>query len=169
MYKRNGLYYILATQPASAEYTLKASNPFGPYTIKNLVKGLAAPGGTNGGNPHQGGIVDTPSGQWYYMAFIDLYPGGRVPVLAPVTWGSDGFPAVTVSAKSNNNSAFWLTRGHAAGEREMGRFVFRPSPGPSRRFAHWRRLLCWFFSQSAVGVEPQSGHDQVLPRFWSRA
>ena len=31
------------------------------------------------------------------MAFIDNYTGGRVPVLAPVTWGSDGFPAVILS------------------------------------------------------------------------
>ncbi|KAG8701717.1 hypothetical protein FRC09_005174 [Ceratobasidium sp. 395] len=96
MYKRNGVYYILLTKPPSGEYTLKASSPFGSYTIKNLVSNLAAPGGTNGGNPHQGGLVDTPNGQWYYMAFIDAYPGGRIPVLAPVTWGSDGFPAVTL-------------------------------------------------------------------------
>jgi beta-xylosidase len=29
------------------------------------------------------------------MAFIDSYPGGRVPVLAPITWGTDGFPTLT--------------------------------------------------------------------------
>lgn len=29
------------------------------------------------------------------MAFVDNYPGGRTPVLAPITWGSDGFPAIT--------------------------------------------------------------------------
>ena len=31
------------------------------------------------------------------MAFIDNYPGGRTPVLAPITWGSDGFPVLTTS------------------------------------------------------------------------
>ncbi|QRV74008.1 glycoside hydrolase family 43 protein [Ceratobasidium sp. AG-Ba] len=96
MYKRSGVYYILVTKPASAEYTLKASSPFGSYSIKNLVNGLPSPGGIGGGNPHQGGLVDTPNGQWYYMAFVDAYPGGRIPVLAPVTWGSDGFPTVTL-------------------------------------------------------------------------
>lgn len=96
MYKRSGQYYIALTRPPTGEYILKASSVFGSYTIKKLVDNLAAPGGTNGGNPHQGGLVDTPAGQWYYMAFIDAYPGGRIPVLAPVTWGSDGFPAVTV-------------------------------------------------------------------------
>lgn len=28
------------------------------------------------------------------MAFVDSYPGGRVPVLAPITWGSDGYPVI---------------------------------------------------------------------------
>ncbi|KAK7062730.1 hypothetical protein VNI00_000218 [Paramarasmius palmivorus] len=95
-YKRNGAYYILATKPASSEYVLKStSGPFGPYSIKPLVESVASPIG--GGNPHQGGLVDTPDGNWYYMAFIDAYPGGRVPTLAPVTWSGDGWPSVQLS------------------------------------------------------------------------
>ncbi|KAH7128990.1 family 43 glycosyl hydrolase [Dactylonectria macrodidyma] len=96
MYKRNGKYYIFVTKPASSQYVLQASSPWGPYTIKALVTSVAPPV-SGAGNPHQGSLVDTPDGKWYYMAFIDNYPGGRVPVLAPVTWGSDGFPAVTLS------------------------------------------------------------------------
>ncbi|KAL2799670.1 glycosyl hydrolase [Aspergillus keveii] len=46
------------------------------------------------GYPHQGGIVDTANGDWYYMAFVDCYPAGRVPVLAPITWADDGWPFV---------------------------------------------------------------------------
>jgi beta-xylosidase len=96
MYKRSGKYYILVTKPASAEYTLMGSSPFGSYSIKVLASSVAPPSNTGGGNPHQGGLVDTASGQWYYMAFVDNYPGGRIPVLAPVTWGSDGFPTLQV-------------------------------------------------------------------------
>ncbi|GKT86527.1 xylosidase glycosyl hydrolase [Colletotrichum tofieldiae] len=96
MYKRNGKYYIFVTKPASSQYVLQASSPWGPYTIKALVQSVAAPV-SGAGNPHQGSLIDTPDGKWYYMAFIDSYPGGRLPVLAPVTWGSDGFPAVTLS------------------------------------------------------------------------
>ncbi|KAJ5490712.1 hypothetical protein N7539_002279 [Penicillium diatomitis] len=93
-YKINGEYYIFNTLPANAEYVLKSSSPWGPYTQKLLEKNIATPI-QGGGIPHQGGIVDTPDGKWYYMAFVDSYPGGRVPVLAPITWGSDGFPQVT--------------------------------------------------------------------------
>ncbi|KAI1075917.1 glycoside hydrolase family 43 protein [Whalleya microplaca] len=94
MYKYNGQYYILVTRPASSEYVLKASNPFGSYSIKVLASSLSPPV-SGGGNPHQGGLVDTPNGEWYYIAFEDAYPGGRIPVLAPITWGSDGFPILT--------------------------------------------------------------------------
>lgn len=96
MYKRNGKYYIFVTKPASSQYVLQASSPWGPYTVKALVQSVAAPV-SRAGNPYQGSLVDTPDVKWYYMAFIDNHPGGRVPVLAPVTWGSDGFPAVTLS------------------------------------------------------------------------
>ncbi|KAG8782895.1 hypothetical protein FRC20_002708 [Serendipita sp. 405] len=95
MYKRNGVYYILLTRPADATFMIKASGPFGNYTMKNLVLG-AEPPIPNTDNPHQGSLIDTPDGQWYYMAFVDGYPGGRYPILAPITWGSDGFPAVTL-------------------------------------------------------------------------
>ncbi|KAG9050774.1 hypothetical protein FS837_002330 [Tulasnella sp. UAMH 9824] len=93
-YKRNGTYYILLTHLANEEWVIKSSSPFGSSSIKALVQSVAPPV-SGAGYPHQGGLVDTPNGQWYYMAFIDAYPGGRIPVLAPVTWGFDGFPAVT--------------------------------------------------------------------------
>jgi beta-xylosidase len=96
MYKRNGQYYILTTRPANAEYVLKSSSPFGSYSIKVLANNVS-PATPGAGFPHQGGLVDTPNGQWYYAAFEDAYPGGRIPVIAPVTWGSDGFPVLTLN------------------------------------------------------------------------
>lgn len=96
MYKKDGAYYIFVTRPANGQYVLKStSGPFGPYNIKQLLLNLGSPI-PNGGVPHQGGLVDTPDGNWYYMAFIDSYPGGRVPALAPITWGSDGFPTLSL-------------------------------------------------------------------------
>ncbi|KAI1747017.1 glycoside hydrolase family 43 protein [Xylaria castorea] len=96
MYKKDGQYYIFTTHPANQEYVLKASSPFGSYSIKILANAVSPPV-SGGGNPHQGGLVDTPDGKWYYAAFEDAYPGGRIPVLAPMTWGSDGFPILTTS------------------------------------------------------------------------
>ena len=41
----------------------------------------------------QGGVVDTPDGQWFLMLFQDHGAVGRIPVLAPMTW-IDAFPHV---------------------------------------------------------------------------
>ncbi|WP_405609499.1 glycoside hydrolase 43 family protein [Streptomyces sp. NBC_00076] len=93
-YKINGQYYIFLTRPANGQYILKSSSgPFGPYTMRQVLLDLRGPI-AGGGVPHQGGLVQTQGGAWYYMAFVDAYPGGRMPVLAPVTWTPDGWPVV---------------------------------------------------------------------------
>lgn len=94
LYKINGTYYILTTEPASWEWTLKSvgNDIWGPYQEYILANQVESP--TPGsGYPHQGGIVDTPDGKWYYLAFIDDYPGGRCPVLAPIHFEA-GWPTL---------------------------------------------------------------------------
>lgn len=92
-YNINGTYYIMVTQPASREYTLKSSGDMlGPYDIKIFADESASPIPEWGGHPHQGGIVDTPDGNWYYLAFDDDYPGGRLPMLAPFHFDDEGWP-----------------------------------------------------------------------------
>ncbi|MGW7729351.1 glycoside hydrolase 43 family protein, partial [Streptomyces canus] len=91
-YKINGNYYIFVTRPPNGQYIWKStSGPFGPYEMREVLLNLPGPI-PGGGIPHQGALVDTPNGDWYYMGFIDAYPGGRVPALAPVTWNAEGWP-----------------------------------------------------------------------------
>jgi len=98
-FKYKGNYYITPTRPPDAEFVLRSSSPWGPYTIKPLVDRVGGPV-SGGGAPHQGSLVQTQNGDWYYMAFQDAYPGGRVPVLAPVTWSGDGWPSVQLSSNA---------------------------------------------------------------------
>ncbi|KAH7138746.1 glycosyl hydrolase family 43 protein [Dendryphion nanum] len=79
MYKINGTYYILNDRPGSTTYIWKSKSPWGPYEAKILVDSVSSPL-QGGGSPHQGSIVQTPK--------------GRLPVLAPIKWGSDGFPVL---------------------------------------------------------------------------
>lgn len=98
MYKRDGNYYIFLTRPPDGQFVLKSSSPWGPYEVKVLADRIPLSSVPNAGSPHQGSLVDTQNGDWYYMGFTDIYPGGRSPVLAPITWGDDGFPSlVTVN------------------------------------------------------------------------
>lgn len=58
------------------------------------------------GPPHQGGLVDTPDGQWYYMAFTDAFFTGRVPLLAPVVFDSEGW--LVIEADYPDVKGQWL-------------------------------------------------------------
>ncbi|RKN47784.1 family 43 glycosylhydrolase [Micromonospora endolithica] len=103
-YKRNGAYYIWLTRPANGQYVLKSTNgPFGPYEQRQVLLDLPGPI-AGGGVPHQGGLVQTQNGDWYYMAFTDAYPGGRMPTMAPITWTADGWPQLqTVNGRWGNS------------------------------------------------------------------
>ncbi|NAS25106.1 family 43 glycosylhydrolase [Herbidospora sp. NEAU-GS84] len=87
-YKRGNYYYIWLTRPANGQYVLRSTSPWGPYTMQQVLLNMPSPI-SGGGTPHQGGLVQTQSGAWYYMSFVDAYPGGRVPALAPINWVND--------------------------------------------------------------------------------
>lgn len=94
--KIGNYYYIFLTQYANGEYVIRSTNPFGPYELRPFAVRLPYSGAAgSGGSPHQGGVVQTQKGDWYYVAFNDAYPAGRLPVMAPITW-TDGWPQVTL-------------------------------------------------------------------------
>ncbi|KAF5265545.1 hypothetical protein FOXYS1_3641 [Fusarium oxysporum] len=94
MYNIEGRYYIWLTRPYAGQYALMSrSGPFGPYECRQVIKDILSPI-AGSGSPHQGALIDSTSGDWYYMAFMDGYPGGRIPVLAPVTFDQEGWPEV---------------------------------------------------------------------------
>ncbi|BCB82700.1 hypothetical protein Psuf_000130 [Phytohabitans suffuscus] len=97
-YKRNGYYYIWLTRPANGQYVLRSTSPWGPYEMRQVLLDLPGPI-SGGGVPHQGCLVQTQNGQWYYMSFVDAFPGGRVPALAPVSWTSDWPVLQTVNGR----------------------------------------------------------------------
>lgn len=93
-YKHDGYFYILA--PAGGVTTgwqlaLRSKNIYGPYEAKTiLAQGRSAING-----PHQGGLVDTQTGEWWFIHFQDKGAYGRVLYLEPVTW-KNGFPVIGV-------------------------------------------------------------------------
>lgn len=88
--KRNGYYYILA--PAGGVKTgwqvaFRSRQIFGPYEDKIVLR----QGQTAINGPHQGGLVDLPNGDWWFVHFQDDYVYGRIVHLQPVLW-RDGWP-----------------------------------------------------------------------------
>ncbi|KAF4919948.1 putative beta-xylosidase [Colletotrichum viniferum] len=93
-YKRNGTWYLWIVKPVPSQIVLKSTvGPFGPYEWRWVLQsnGNPVPGA---GNPHQGAIVSTPDDAWHYIAHLEAYPGGRIPVLPPIYWDEEGWPHV---------------------------------------------------------------------------
>jgi beta-xylosidase len=59
---------------------------------------------------HQGGIVDTPSGQWWSIIMQDHNSLGRVSCLCPITW-HDGWPLFGLPGNLRRSPATWIKPG----------------------------------------------------------
>lgn len=95
VYKRNGFYYILAPAGGVKEgyqVALRSKNIRGPYEIKTVM----ATGNTVINGPHQGGLVDTQSGQEWFIHFQDRGLYGRICHLQPVSWNED-WPVIGIN------------------------------------------------------------------------
>jgi beta-xylosidase len=87
-YKRNGYYYILAPAGGVAtgwQVALRAKNVYGPYEEKVVLH----QGATKINGPHQGGWIETQTGESWFVHFQDRGAYGRVVHLQPVAWRND--------------------------------------------------------------------------------
>lgn len=91
--KINGKYYVfLITWPQKGMRTqlvFRADKVTGPYEGRVALSDAGVA---------QGGLIDTPKGDWYAYLFQDHGAVGRVPFLVPVTW-QDGWPVLGVGGK----------------------------------------------------------------------
>ncbi len=88
LFKVNGIYYIFnIVWPKDGMRTVlvhRADRITGPYEGRVALqdKGVA-----------QGGLINTPGGDWYAYLFRDFGAVGRIPYLVPVKW-EDGWPVL---------------------------------------------------------------------------
>lgn len=113
----------------------RASNPYGPWEINpslsewedfGLMEGykikgagipftldppfeLVPPNPAQNGrlSLHQGGIVDTPGGEWWGWSMMDYNSIGRLTALSPVTW-SDGWPYFGLPGNLGRTPRTWV-------------------------------------------------------------
>lgn len=87
LYKRNGWYYIFAPiggVDTGPQAVMRSRSIWGPYEHREvLVPGNGLKG------PHQGGWIETPSGQGWFVHFNGEGAYGRIVHLQPVTWKDD--------------------------------------------------------------------------------
>jgi beta-xylosidase len=93
LFKVNNKYYLFnITWPRGGMRTVlihRADDIAGPYEGRVALqdKGVA-----------QGGLIDTPGGDWFAYLFRDYGAVGRIPYLVPVKW-EDGWPILGVEGK----------------------------------------------------------------------
>ena len=86
--KRNGWYYLIIPEGGVGtgwQTVLRSKNIYGPYERKIVLE----QGSTNINGPHQGALVDTPDGKWWFYHFQETPVLGRVVHLQPVRWEDD--------------------------------------------------------------------------------
>ncbi|MGD9159770.1 MAG: glycoside hydrolase 43 family protein [Desulfobacteraceae bacterium] len=90
IFKKDEYYYILAPAggvPTGWQTVLRSKNIYGPYEDRIVLH----QGNTGINGPHQGGLVELKSGEWWFLHFQDNGAYGRIVHLQPVEW-KDGWP-----------------------------------------------------------------------------
>ena len=92
--KHNGWYYLSIPEggvETGWQTILRSKNIYGPYEKKVVLE----QGKTTVNGPHQGAIVDTQNGEWWFFHFQMAGSIGRVVHLQPMYW-QDDWPVIGV-------------------------------------------------------------------------
>ncbi len=136
MYKINGMYYLISTdyKPNGRTLCSRSKNIYGPYETCVItadetygyhaapltdIRGRIQPDGypvkvgfldkdaTACTNIHQGGMVQTQTGEWYALLMMDFHSIGRTTTLAPITW-KDGWPMLGLEGNLGRAPRTWF-------------------------------------------------------------
>jgi beta-xylosidase len=132
-YKIDGKYFIISAWYAQRMRlpAARADRPEGPYEVNKEVsadevfglrEGYRVRGNGTGReialsppNPigrghmsmHQGGVVQTPSGEWWGFSMMDANSIGRLTALSPVTW-NNGWPYFGLPGNLGRTPRVWV-------------------------------------------------------------
>lgn len=102
LYKRDGRYYLFTCHMPEGSKYLKTEDCFISDSLTGRFRGktiLDDDMGWRGLGVAQGGMVDTPAGNWYAFMFHDRGALGRAPVLMPMTFDQEGFPVLGANGR----------------------------------------------------------------------
>jgi len=119
LYKIHGKYVDVSAIPGGPvdQMVAVADSSDGPWNIERMVQGESL--GVTAATPlraqpddrglwlHQGGIVDTPSGEWWSVIMSDHGSAGRMVALVPITW-DNSFPLIGLPGNLRKAPNTWL-------------------------------------------------------------
>jgi len=119
LYKIKGKYYDISAIPGGAvnQMVAKADSIDGPWEVTTMVEGeslgitAATPARAQANDRglwlHQGGMCDTPTGEWWCTIMSDHGSAGRMISLVPITW-DNGFPLIGLPGNLRRAPNTWL-------------------------------------------------------------
>lgn len=119
LYKINGKYVDVSAIPGGPvdQMVAVADSIDGPWKIERMVQGesmgvtATAPARAQASDRglwiHQGGMCDTPSGEWWSIIMSDHGSAGRMVSLVPITW-DNGFPLIGLPGNLRKAPNTWI-------------------------------------------------------------
>ena len=145
--KHNGRYYLFTCHMLPEDGGRKTQVCFAADSLEEEFQGKCIINDDMGYHDlgvAQGGMIDTPDGDWYLFMFQDKGALGRAPVMIPMHF-EDGFPAVSGDGKVPPAVSIPSTRPEHRYEPLNGDddFVYRPDPD-----GRVRLKLFWQFNHN---------------------
>jgi beta-xylosidase len=167
IYKRDGYYYLIIPEggvTGGYETALRCSTSiYGPYVRKVVLQ----QGTTSINGPHQGGWVQLPSGECWFIHFQEIVGGalGRVCHLEPMKWVSD-WPNMGTAIDSSDVAVGQPVSVYA--KPDVGATFPIGAPQSSDNFSGAALSPQWEFNHnpvdSAWSVTARPGYYRILAR-----
>ena len=180
LYKINGKYVDVSAIPGGPvdQMVAVADSIDGPWKVDRMVQSESL--GVTQNTParaqaddrglwlHQGGMVDTPSGEWWSIIMSDHGSAGRMVSLVPITW-DNGFPLIGLPGNLRKAPNTWIKPNTG--------FTQEPKPTyvPNDDFENGKMNLHWQWNHvpddSKWSLTEKSGvlrlHSLSASNFWS--
>jgi xylan 1,4-beta-xylosidase len=149
LYKINGKYYDISAIPGATtdQMVARADSIDGPWTVEHMVQGeslgvpTVAPARVTerdrGLTLHQGGMVDTPSGEWWSVIMSDHGSAGRMVALVPITWDND-FPIIGLPGNLRKAPNTWIKPNTDANQAPKPAFIHNDNFDGGKLNPHWQ-------------------------------
>ena len=149
LYKIHGKYVDVSAIPGGPvdQMVAVADSIDGPWRIDRMVQAeslgvtaatpLRAQPNDRGLWLHQGGIVDTPSGEWWSIIMSDHGSAGRMVSLVPVTW-DNGLPLIGLPGNLRKAPNTWIKPNTGFTQEPKPAFVHDDTFEGGKMNPHWQ-------------------------------
>jgi xylan 1,4-beta-xylosidase len=149
LYKIKGKYYDISAIPGATtdQVVARSDSIDGPWTVERMVQGeslgvpTVAPAratpNDRGLTLHQGGMCDTPSGEWWSVIMSDHGSAGRMVALVPITW-DNGFPLIGLPGNLRKAPNTWIKPNTGVSQDPKPSFVHDDNFDSSRLNPEWQ-------------------------------